>query len=280
MEAHGARSLAPDLPQEPATIPHSTFLQSERAYTLTRTTHVCRRTTTCCPPKYSQSRAIAKRTKTRWRTSSRHRDYVPNTTPQEPAPTAPELSLLSALRLVTAQPASFATGETKLTSAQHKPHHEIEASGTKLKPAQGKPRHEIEATTHSASTQQQHLKRPTLYFGLPGFANSRTSQAWSSRKASSSMLALAVLLCSVLPQTNASASLVQSTSASFESDSEARSRPLSEPLAHPQPPYPPYPPYSRTASMHDFHATPTTPLAQLDAPRPTHFMHVVPASAK
>ena len=171
-------------------------------------------------------------------------------------------------------------------TAQGKPRHETVASGTKLKTAQHKPRHESEATTQQqhlkrpASTQQQHLKRPTLYFGLPGFANSRTSQAWSSRKASSSMLALAVLLCSVLPQTNASASLVQSTSASFDSDSEARSRPLSEPLAHPQPPYPPYPPYSRTASMHDFHATPTTPLAQLDAPRPTHFMHVVPASAK
>ena len=112
------------------------------------------------------------------------------------------------------QPASFAAGE--------------------LKTAQYKPRHEIEATTHSSSTQQQHLKRPRLYFGLPGFANPRTS--WSSPKASSSMLAL-VLLCSVLPQTNALASLVQSTSASFESDSDARSagRALSEPLAHPQP---------------------------------------------
>ena len=97
------------------------------------------------------------------------------------------------------QPASFAAGE--------------------LKTAQYKPRHEIEATTHSSSTQQQHLKRPRLYFGLPGFANPRTS--WSSPKASSSMLAL-VLLCFVLPQTNALASLVQSTSASFESDSDAR----------------------------------------------------------
>ena len=156
------------------------------------------------------------------------------------------------------QLASFATGKTKLKTAQYKP------------------RHEIEATTHSSSTQQQHLKRPRLYFGLPGFANPRTS--WSSPKASSSMLAL-VLFCSVLPQTNALASLVQSTSASFESDSDARpaGRALSEPLAHPQPPpNPPTLPYSRTASMHDSHAIPTIPPAQLDAPRPTRFLPCFP----
>ena len=89
---------------------------------------------------------------------------LPNTTLKTPHPPPHQSSLAQRGRLVPAplQPASFAAGE--------------------LKTAQYKPRHEIEATTHSSSTQQQHLKRPRLYFGLPGFANPRTS--WSSPKAS------------------------------------------------------------------------------------------------
>ena len=147
------------------------------------------------------------------------------------------------------QLASFATGKTKLKTAQYKP------------------RHEIEATTHSSSTQQQYLKRPRLYFGLPGFANPRTS--WSSPKASSSMLAL-VLFCSGLPQTNASAFLVQATSASLESDSDVRSagRAVSTPWltlyphAPPSPLLPPATPllYARMPCH-----PPSTPSARLDA---------------
>ena len=129
------------------------------------------------------------------------------------------------------QPASFATGENKLKTAQAqgKPRPEIKASGAKLKTeqAQGKPRH----ATRSDFTQQQQPKSMTLSYGLPGITYSCIT--WSWPKASSSILALA-LLCSVLPQTNASASLVQSTGTNLESDSDARSaeRDLFEPLSH------------------------------------------------
>ena len=162
------------------------------------------------------------------------------------------------------QLASFATGKTKLKTAQYKP------------------RHEIEATTHSSSTQQQHLKRPRLYFGLPGFANPRTS--WSSPKASSSMLAL-VLFCSGLPQTNASASLVQATSASLESDSDARSagRAVSAPLAHlvPScPPQPPTPPSHTAVVCTNPLSPPLAPNLLGSMPRPTRLLPGQPVSAK
>ena len=134
-----------------------------------------------------------------------------NTTRNTRAYRRSSLAELSALRLVTdpLQPTSFATG------------------GTKSKTAQGKPRH----ATRSDFTQQQQPKRMTLSYGLPGTTYSCIT--WSWPKASSSILALA-LLCSVLPQTNASASLVQSTGTNLESDSDARSaeRDLFEPLSH------------------------------------------------